>query len=84
MLVAVISINLAVVIGGTLGRSEGVLIVIMENIPLSFMSALRFFVLEGVSNGFHCDWQRAEFRYFAMARRISVALAICIGILWGK
>ena len=98
LLLAVISINPAVVIGGTPGRSAGVFIFIigtlgrllwvdsahfvtLEDISLSFTSALRVWVSGGGSNGFRCDWQRAEVISFAVARRISVALAVWIGIL---
>ena len=41
-------------------------------------------MLGGGSNGFRCDWQRAAVRSFSVSRRISEALEIGIGILWGN
>ena len=40
-------------------------------------------MLGGGINGFCFDWKRDAVRSFTVTRRISVALAIGIGIFWG-
>ena len=56
----------------------------LENISLSLTNVWRVWVLVGGSNLFHCDWRRDEVISFAVARRVSVANMISIGILWGN